>query len=300
MAIKVRAITATGSFTIPADFPSGGTLQVECIGAGGQGARGGGAYSKTNALTGITASQTVYVQVGAPGSDTWFNKAANSAPASTTNGALAKCGGDSSSTAAGSGGQSSAGIGDLKYSGGDGGINYANEPDARDVVGAGGGAAGPSGAGKNAGNSSYIGSGGGGGSNGGSSTNGSDSVYLSPGANGGAGGNGNGGTGGGAGGIFSSNTPPVAGTNGGGGGGAAFNAYGALSGGANGGIQSIWTDTTTSTVYGPCGGGGGTDTASSNGAGGGAGSAAGAQNGLVIITYNTVVSTANTNFLMLF
>jgi len=152
MAIKVRAITATGTFTIPADFPAGNTLQVECVGAGGQGARGGGAYAKTNALTGITASQTVYVQVGATGSDTWFNKAANSAPANTTNGALAKCGGDSSSTAAGSGGQASASIGDLKYSGGDGGINYINEPDSADVIGAGGGAAGPSGAGKNAGN----------------------------------------------------------------------------------------------------------------------------------------------------
>jgi hypothetical protein len=304
MAIKVRAIATTGSgtFTIPADFPVGGTLTVECVGAGGQGARGGGAYAKTDLVGVITANQTVYYQVGTPGFDTWLNRLAASAPASTANGALAKCGGDSSNVSAGSGGQASASIGDVKYSGGNGGINYINFPDGADVVGAGGGAAGPSGAGKNAGDSNYVGSGGGGGSNAGSSTNGSNSVFLGNGANGGAGGNGNGGTGSGAGGILSSSTPPVAGTNGGGGGGAYFNAFGAVVNGANGGIQSIWTDTTTSIVYGTCGGGGGTDTSNTNGSGGGAGNAAGARTGLIILSYNDspVVATSTGNFLQFF
>jgi len=145
MPTTVIAIPAgTGSFMIPADFPSGGTLQVECVGAGGQANSGGGAYSKTTSIS-VNPLQTVYIQVGT--SDTWFNKTSNAAPTSTTDGCLAKAGTPLGTDLA-PGGQSSAGVGDVKYSGGNGGSWTEGPPD---IFGGGGGAAGPNGAGASAG-----------------------------------------------------------------------------------------------------------------------------------------------------
>lgn len=263
MPTTVIAIPAgTGKFLIPADFPSGGTLQVECVGAGGLGNSGGGAYSKTNAISGISPLQTVYIQVGGAGTDTWFNKTSNAAPTSTTDGCLAKAGTSSTTlTDLAPGGQASAGIGDVKHSGGNGGTWAEGPPD---IFGGGGGAAGPNGAGANAGASPNNG---GGGANGGSTGSGT------------TGGNGRSGSGG----ATTGN-----GSNGGGGAGAIF-------GGANagsGGPDLIWTDFA-GVQWGPCGGGGGNsliDQTGGEGYGGGAcrtsdvGTSASSR-GLIILTY---------------
>ena len=258
----------TGKFLIPADFPAGGTLQVECIGAGGIANSGGGAYSKTNAISGISPLQTVYLQVGGSGTDTWFNKTSNAAPTSTTNGCLAKAGTPAGTDLA-SGGQASAGIGDVKYSGGNGGTWTEGPPD---VYGGGGGAAGPNGAGASAG--AYPNNGGGG-ANGGSTGSGT------------TGGNGRGGSGGGASGN---------GSNGGGGGGAIFPSTNAGSGGPD----LIWTDFA-GVQWGPCGGGGGNNIVAQTGGqgyGGGAcrtsdiGTSASSQ-GLIVLTYTTGSASAS-------
>jgi hypothetical protein len=274
----------SGAFMIPADFPAGGTLQVECVGAGGAGGNnswGGGAYSKTNAITGITAGQTVYIQTGAPGSsvasyspkDTWFNKAANSAPSSTTNGCLAKSG--SNGTGPAPGGQASAGVGDVKYSGGTGGDTYYDNESSSYATGGGGGAAGPNGAGGSVYTATY--NTGGGGANGGSS-----SVV------GGAGGNGRDGSGGGA---YSASGTAGNGTNGGGGGATNTGTPG------SGGIDLIWTDFA-GVQWGPCGGGGGNLNSFFTGYGGGACrlSDVGTINsilGIVVLTYTTGTATSN-------
>jgi hypothetical protein len=268
----------TGAFMIPADFPAGGTLQVECVGASGGGATsGGGAYSKTNAITGITAGQTVYIQTGIPGFstviDTWFNKTTNAAPSSTTNGCLAKTG-TAGGTSFPAGGQASAGVGDVKYSGGTGGDYYYDSESSSVGNGGGGGAAGPNGNGANAYNTGY--NSGGGGANGGSAS-----------VAGGAGGNGRGGSGGGA---FSSAGTAGNGTNGGGGGGTNTGTSG------NGGPDLIWTDFA-GVQWGPCGGGGGNLNAG-GGYGGGACrlSDVGTRNslfGIVVLTYTTGTATSS-------
>jgi len=256
----------TGSFTIPADFPSGGTLQVECVGAGGIANSGGGAYSKTTAISGISALQTVYIQVGT--SDTWFNKTSNAAPTSTTDGCLAKAGTPAGTDLA-PGGQASAGIGDVKYSGGNGGTWTEGPPD---IFGGGGGAAGPNGAGASAG---VFPNNGGGGANGGSTGSGN------------TGGNGRGGSGG----ATSGN-----GSNGGGGAAAIFPSTPAGSGGPD----LIWTDFA-GVQWGPCGGGGGNNIVNQTGGqgyGGGAcrtsdvGTSASSR-GLIVLTYTTGSASAS-------
>jgi hypothetical protein len=120
MATIVIFVTSTGAVTVPADF--GTLVSVEVIGggaggkpapsgAGGEGG-GGGAYSSSTAVTGITASGTVYVSTGAGGAsgvaggDTWFNAASNAAPTLTTQGALAKGGAIGASGTGGLGGAS--------------------------------------------------------------------------------------------------------------------------------------------------------------------------------------------------
>jgi hypothetical protein len=284
MATAVRVITNNnGAYTIPADFAAGSSLQVECIGSSGAGNYGGGAYSKTNAITGLAAGNTVYIRAGGAGSgvDSWFNKAANSAPASTTNGCLAKAG-TSSGTNSPPGGQSSAGIGDLKYSGGTGGLYLIGCPN--DSFGGGGGAAGPNGAGANAYQTGY--GGGGGGANGGSAS-----------VAGGAGGNGRGGSGGGA---YNASGNAGNGTNGGGGGGTSFGT------GGGGGPDLVFTDTVTGVSWGPCGGSGGAVTGGGNYGGGACrlsdvGLSGAASQGIVVLTYTTTAAAASTsNFLMFF
>jgi hypothetical protein len=253
---------------IPADFPVGGTLQVECFGAasynnyGGYNS-GGGAYSKTNAITGLTAGQTVYVQVGSPSANngSWFNKTSNTQPTTTTNGCYAQSGaqftyGQSNP----SGGLAGNGVGDVKYSGGTGGAWASGGCCANDGYGGSGGAAGPNGNGANA----YIYIGGGGGANGGSAGTST------------TGGNGRGGSGGGA---YSASGTAGNGTNGGGGGATSIGTPGL------GGIDFLYTDFA-GVQWGPCGGGGGNNNGNA-GLGGGAGKTAGASGGLVVLTYTT-------------
>lgn len=275
MATKVVFITATGAgtFTVPSDFSS--LVSVECIGGGKSGtsggaAGGGGAYSLSDAVTGLTAGGTAYVSVGAAGADTWFNAASNAAPSTTAQGALAK------GSTSGTGGASASGVGTTKYSGGNGGGNYG---------GGGGGAAGPSGAGKNGGAYSgtyYTGGGGGGANNGTAGANG--------GSSGGNGGNGPGGTGGGSGGSGNGSNA-TANTGGGGGGGGTGN-------GGTGSGDDIWTQTSDSSTAGPGGGGGGGCAFSSGtggagglyGGGGGSGASGGGsgKQGLIVFTYTAV------------
>ena len=168
MAKKLVLLTTTGAgtWTVPTDWVDPGS-QIICIGGGGGGGRaainttagsagGGGAWSTVSTL-GLAAGATVYINVGAGGAggaanntdgvsggDTWLNKAANSAPTLTTQGALAKggVGGAALSTGGGggggAGGASASGVGTTKYSGGTGGGGGF----AARSAGGGGGAAG--------------------------------------------------------------------------------------------------------------------------------------------------------------
>lgn len=214
-------ITSTGNYTIPADFVS--LRAIEGIGSGADGdtgsflvsGRGGGAgaYAGITVLSGLTASGTLFVQVGSPGTpDTWVNKTSNTAPSSTADGILAK------GAVADNGGSSTASIGATKFSGGDGGSAPTSA-----IGGGGGGAAGPSGAGANGAGGT---SGGGGGA-----------------GNAGQTGGGAGGTSGGAGGDGTFWTINAGGTAGPGGGGAGGNATtggaaGAFGAGGGGGGKS--------------------------------------------------------------
>jgi hypothetical protein len=292
MAIKVVFITSTGSYTIPSDFVT--LVSVEAIGAGAGGkpstsgiggeGGGGGAYASSNAVTGITASGTVYVSTGiggtsgVAGGDTWFNAASNAAPTLTTQGALAKGGAIGAANVGGLGGSAAASVGTTKNSGGNGGASVAG------AFGGGGGAAGPSGVGAAGGSATSVngGGGGGGGSNGGSV--GSNGTTV-----GGNGGNGLGGTGAGAGGNNANGSPGTAGTGAGGGGG-----QGSTFIGGNGATGSVWTQTSDSATAGPGGGGGGTwyfGTTGGNGGlygGGGGGAVTGGTGGggIIVLTYS--------------
>lgn len=132
--------TASGSWTAPAGITS---VDVAVWGAGGGsgyysgGAGGGGAYSRKNAIS-VTPGNSYTVTVGAGGNETvggdsWF---------SATNVVLAKGGGlgvygfngGGPPCTGGAGGSAAAGVGDVKYSGGNGGTG-----DCYGGMGAGGG-----------------------------------------------------------------------------------------------------------------------------------------------------------------
>lgn len=148
MAIKTILITSGTTFTIPSDF--GSLVSIEAIGAGGcgasttapqgQGGGGGGAYAKITSLSGLSANGTVYINIGAGGSNTrgslgvaggntWLNTATSSAPSSTANGLLAPGGAGGTVTgtpaAGGLGGGAIGGatgiVGTTTYVGGNGG-----------------------------------------------------------------------------------------------------------------------------------------------------------------------------------
>jgi hypothetical protein len=289
--MTIVAITSGTTWTVPAGVTA---ATIECIGGG---SLGGGAYSKTNSVT-LTPLSTVYINIGAggvfefsganAGGDTWFNKTTNSAPSTTTNGALAKGGGaaingDIDGYGPCYGGLASAGVGDLKYSGGSGYSRLQYCCGGYVVFYSSGGAAGPNGNGGNGyQNNNLFGSGGGGANGGSAATNRN-------------GGNNRLGTGGGTGGAS-----PTNGTNGGGGGGSSTdNAGGA------GSADLIWTATAGGS-YGPAGGGGGYGAAGLCGipspvAGvnyGGGGAPGG--KGLIIITYPPLSSGSTSNMLMMF
>ncbi len=148
--------TGSGNWTVPLGV---GSVTVECWGGGGGGGSsnngtasggsggGGGAYSKSSFAvnegeiyyysvgSGGVGSPAGSSAIGANGGDTWFNasttypfSSVNSAPASNSTGVLAKggLGGSGNGGAAGVGGSTTSGFGDIKYSGGNGGIGSTN------------------------------------------------------------------------------------------------------------------------------------------------------------------------------
>ena len=253
--------TGAGTWTVPAGVSS---AIIECIGGGGTGNNGtggggGGAYSKKNSLA-LTSGASISYSVGAgggewsPGGDTWFK---------STSDVLAKGGAMAYGNPAkygGGGGQASGGVGDVKYSGGNGGLGTNNYNG-----GGGGGAGGGNGNGNNGTNATdYLGGNGGSGDNssGGGAGIGAEYINYPSSRPATAGGNG-------------TEWDATHGSGGGGGGGYGQNSPNAFKG-ANGGN------------YGAGGGGAG------YGAGGGLGI-----QGLIVITYEPAAS-GNSNFFMFF
>lgn len=330
MATKTVLLTSGTTWTVPSDLDKSVNVDVIAIGGGGGAARGatsgggyaapgggGGGWSKSSiSLSGVT---TAYMSIGSGGTgattngasggtggDTWFNKAANSAPTLASDGARAKGGAGSTVSTAGSGGAATSGVGSTKYSGGSGGARVASGG----TGGAGGGSAGKdtanggTGGGNVSGNTAGAGGGGVGGNGG------------TPGVVGGVGGLTYSGAAGGSGGV-SAGSSGSAGTNGGGGGGAAQVSSGiAGNGGAGGaGTENAITAGGTAGSGGGGGGGGGNGNKDrgdggngglyGGGGGGGGGNLSssylgyggnGAQ-GAIIITYTTVnpVTISGTN-----
>jgi len=256
------------SWTVPADWTSSNN-SVETIGAGGGGETaslsyagsggGGGAYSKITNLS-LNGGNTIAIQVGggglsgAAGGDTWFNGTSIS-----TSSVSAQAGGGGADNSGGSGGASVSGIGETKFSGGNGAA--LGGPDPWTGAGGGGGA-GPQGAGGDGGspsNQAVAGAGGGGGNGNGTAGGNGDSVT----GNGGSGGNGNSGTGGGASDTGSGAGNATTGTGGGGGGGK----YATSDDGGNGATGSEFDSLHGSGGGG--GGGGGRDFGATEGAGSG-------------------------------
>jgi hypothetical protein len=304
MAVIFLTTPGAGTWTVPNDCA---LAKFECIGSGAGGfsanasayggGGGAGAYAAANAVS-LTPGATVYLSIGTggaantSGADTWINKAANSAPAVSTNGALAKGGNAATTvgTVGGLGGAAASCVGNATASGGAGGSSVALFATAG---GGGGGAGGPSGDGKAGGLcpgnvASYAG-GGGGGANGGASTAGTASA--AGGTTGGAGGagtsgsgsgssgGGNGTVGGGGGGGNGSAGSGAATSGGAGGSDTAFDAaHGCGGGGGGGGCNNLGV--------GAAGGGGGGYGGGGGGGGYGAAGAAGSQ-GLIVITYTS-------------
>jgi hypothetical protein len=230
-------------------------LKVQVIGSGSNGQAGsgggGGAYASSSCIS-VTAGNTVYICVGTYNTTnkTWVNKAANSVPTSTANGAAAKGQGNNRN-----GASAACSLGTVTYSGGLGGLPVCNKA-------GGGGAGGVSSAG-GAGGCGYgpgtnKGSGGGGGAGGSASTAGASASCVAGGAGGAGGTSGTGGTG------ATSSTNATAGTNGGGGGG------GWLVASRYGRLGSSVPLAGEGTPLGPAGGsGGGGGISNFNGGGGG-------------------------------
>lgn len=162
----ILANTAQTSYTLPSDFLY--FNYVDAIGAGGSGGvavttsaafgGGGGAFSRSTTISGVAASDTVFISVGLggrrTGGDSWINTVANAAPSSATTGVLAKGGVAGSIGSAGNGGAAASGVGNTRYSGGKGGLSSSGRG-----FGGGGGAAGPLGDGAAGGNSYDVASG---------------------------------------------------------------------------------------------------------------------------------------------
>lgn len=257
--VNVVFLTTTGgvfTWEVPATWNDADNT-VETIGGGGAGSTnsgsggaggGGGAYSKVSNLN-LTPLALVSYRVGAGGTpgvdggDTWFNGASLAASSVGAKGGTSGVG----RTTEGIGGQASAGIGDVKTSGGNGGTGG-------DGGGGAGGAGGPNGNGKTGGSVSDTGDsgGGGGGADGGSAG------APPTGGHGGAGGNNRFNFGGGA--------PGESGDEGGGGGGGTDNES---AGGPGGDGEQIWTQTVAPIISAGPGGGGGGGSKNVGGAAGG-------------------------------
>lgn len=277
---KVVFLTSGTTWTVPADWNASNTIEVIGGGGGGdvpaqgafasgQGAGGGGGgYSKAVNVA-LTPGSTVAYAIGTGGGasvnggDTWFCNGTSNCSAITGTAVVAgaKGGTGAAGSNRGGGGLASAGVGNVKYAGGDGGDNSGQG--AGQAGTGGGGAAGPNGNGGRGGNAPPLCNStgcktgtGGGGANGGSA--GQDQFDRTKGT---SGGNNRLGAGGGAGSV----TPGVAGgsgANGGGGGGgwgktSASGGADAPSGGGVGGQDAVWSQTSDGAVAGPAGGGGG-------------------------------------------
>lgn len=288
MTTKTVFLSGTVLF-VPSDFDSTGPWTLGGLGGGGgahkgnsQSSAGGGAgaYAQiTNADVALKVGGTVFLSVGTAGvgattsgfdgtagTDTWVNVAgANSAPATSAAGFLAKAGAGSTAAASGAGGLASASVGSTKFDGGSGGTG--NNGVARGG-GGGGGAGGPNGPG-GAGGATALGAGGGsggGGSGGGGSGSGGAAGGSSSGATGVSGGANSAGAGAGV----------APGGNGSlGGGGAGADRAVTPGAGGNGGAGVDWTQTSDGTTAGPGGGGGGGGNASGANTGGNGGAAGG-------------------------
>lgn len=205
---KTVPLTATGAgdWVVPNDF-NWADYQITTLGGGAD--SGGGCSSVANLSpsfpNGYGPGALIPYNVGAAGGDTWFGHASYASAC-----VAAKGGGTSV------GGQASAGIGTVRYSGGNCGT------DTGSGKGGAGAAAGPSGNGGN-GASGYVGSSGSHGGGGGGADGGGNGVYLGA---GGTGANGGGSGGASAGGDYSTG---AAGQNG-----SEWGAYG-CGGGAGGG-----------------------------------------------------------------
>jgi hypothetical protein len=164
----------TDSFTTPSDFAS--FVSCEAVGTGGSGdsstgasrfgGGGGGGYSKSTAVTGITAGVTI-IYTSIDSSSSWITAGGSSPPFSALNGALANSGSNGSTSFGGAGATALGAIGDngSVFGGGNGG---AGSTSSRNNAGGGGGAGGPLGAGGAGGSATTTankGAGGGGGAN---------------------------------------------------------------------------------------------------------------------------------------
>ena len=145
---KTLIITGGGvtSVTLPEDWNNNDNI-VACLGAGGNGGdgsfdgAGGGAYSQeTNLVLPIGYEIPCHAghHDGDGNKDSWIN-----GTTLATSSVGAKGGGNAAQPSGTNGGQASAGVGTLKYSGGNGGLSNSG------TGGGGGGAAGPNGNGNN-------------------------------------------------------------------------------------------------------------------------------------------------------
>jgi len=296
---KTTAVyTATGTFTVPSGVTS---ITVEAIGGGGNSVAnvgfgaGGGAYAKSNAIA-VTPGSTFYVNIGTA-ADSWANTS-NSAPVvgvtPTTQAVLAKAGASGSST--GLGGQASLSLGDVKYSGGNGGTSQRVDAFSYYGLGGSGGAAGPYGAGGNGGDaltSVSVNPGGGGGGAGSFSSSGGGGAGYVP-INTYTGGNGGSSAAGLLGGAGVDSSAGQDGLDGGGGAGGGYDIGAPLAkNGGNGSVAVVPLWSFGGTSYGPGSGAGGgsalgtVDYASAGTGGSFGGGGDSGTSGLVIITYVT-------------
>lgn len=246
--------TAATSWTVPSDWNSSNNT-IEVIGGGAGGSLGllapefysvgggGGAYSKVTNVS-LTGGVSVGIQVGdggtagSNGEDTWLCSSTSNCASIGGSAVVVGAKAGVLTSTGGTGGAAASGVGDVKYSGGNGAIAAATFAGA----GGGGGAAGPNGNGGDGGLGSATNADGGGGGGNGGGYDGADST----GGNAGAGGNNYSNTGGGsAGADFGNAGDGTAGAGGGGG------DYIGLSSG-DGGNGQDWDAT-----HGSGGGGGG-------------------------------------------
>ncbi|MDD3491368.1 MAG: hypothetical protein PHG13_00090 [Candidatus Pacebacteria bacterium] len=306
-------ITSGSTWNVPVDWDDSNN-KIECIGAGGNGSiygnattkggggGGGGSYASISNQSLSSGNHSIAVAAGGSEQDTFLKDDNGNTVLSCGAGKNAVDG----NNAGGVGGVAS--IGDIKFSGGDGGKTRTA---VRIPGGGGGGSAGPSGVGRTseeASNSGGDGGSGGGGANGGQSTDGKTANR----AIGGAGGAGYDGSGGGAGGDESDGSSGAVGKGAGGGGGGGDNTSGGTSGaGGQGSIDSGNVSAWNSATYGPSGGGGGGggqranggypgnggDGGAYGGGGGGCGGAPGSNycdragaggQGLIVVTYTPI------------